>query len=77
MKTKISAPVMWISLPPHPRHKSKGMRSKQIILCTLMILVSCAAVYILSSSLIASDANQKGPNQSNDLQALNPSPQPP
>lgn len=55
MKAKISAPVMWITLPPHPRKKNNRMKFKEVILCTLMIAASCAAIYTLSSSLIAKE----------------------
>ena len=57
MKAKSHAPLRWITLPIHQRdlRKSTRMQTKQIILCTLAVITSCAALFVFAPTLLAKE----------------------
>ena len=53
MKARTNTPMQWITLPIHPR--KRDMKAKQIILFSLVVIASCAAVFIFAPAVMAKD----------------------
>ena len=53
MKVKPTQPLQWITLPN--QQKTSNMKTKQIILCSLMIITACFAVLIFAPTVMAKD----------------------
>lgn len=61
MKAKFSDRLQWITLPPQFTHQPKRMKNKELIIFSLMILTSCAAVFLLSPRILTKDGKPPGP----------------
>lgn len=55
MKAKSHPPLRWITLPIQQRDLKKNprMKMKQFILCSLMIIATCAVFFIYAPILMA------------------------